>query len=183
MASRRVLDCKIPDIYIDPGNLDRGNLSLGNLDSGHRPGRWLWRREKRTAALLVKRTSAAVSALQYQPSSLRKNDRSQVYLWAVKASSPGKAWVRVTTKTPGGVSAALPLQGRTSLGHEYNLSEDTTATHRNTTFTKLAAELNILHDSICRLTWLPFLLPSDPPFSLSFRLLLLRRTCNTFFKT
>merc|ERR550532_3449698 len=97
MASRRVLDCKIYR-YIDPGNLDRGNLSLGNLDSGHRPGRWLWRREKRTAALLVKRTSAAVSALG-----------------AVKASSPGKAWMRVTTKTPGGVSAALPLQGRTSM--------------------------------------------------------------------
>ena len=58
--------------YLDPGNLDPGNpdlenLAPGNLYSGHRPGRWLWRRKKGTAALLVKRTSAAVSALQYKP--------------------------------------------------------------------------------------------------------------------
>ena len=50
----------------DPGNLDLGNLDPGNLDSGHCPGCWLWWGKKRTAALLVKRTSAAVSAPQYQ---------------------------------------------------------------------------------------------------------------------
>ena len=70
------------------------------------------------------------------------------------------------TNTPG-VSAALPLQGWPSLGHAYNLS-------KHTNFHE--AQLN---DYICPLTWLPFLLPSDPPFSLSFRLLLLRLTCNT----
>jgi len=75
---------------------DSGNLGLGNLDSRHRPGCWLRRRKKRTAALLVKRASAAVSAL-----------------WAVKAGSPGKTWMRVT-KTPR-VSAALPLQGWPSM--------------------------------------------------------------------
>ena len=57
--------------YLDPmnpysGDPDPGNLDPGNLDSRHRPGCWLWWGKKRTAALLVKRTSAAVSALQYQ---------------------------------------------------------------------------------------------------------------------
>jgi len=81
---------------LDPGSLDPGNLDPGNLDPGHRPRGWLWWGKKWTAALLVKRTSAAVPTL-----------------WAVKACSPGEAWMGMSKTSR--VPTALPFKGWTSM--------------------------------------------------------------------
>ena len=56
------------------------------LDPGHRPGGWFRRREKRTPALLVERTSAAVSALKYQQSPV--NDVSQTVTFGLSRLAP-----------------------------------------------------------------------------------------------
>ena len=95
---------------LDPRYLDPGDPDPGILDSGHCPGCWLWWGKKRTAALLVKRTSAAVSALQYQyaicnmqyaiPTMMTNAEQDVAsYLWAVQACSSGEAWMRVTKTT------------------------------------------------------------------------------------
>ena len=72
---------------LDPGNLDPGNLDPGNLDPGHRPRGWLWWGKKWTAALLVKRTSAAVPTLKHQRKIMNENFNS--FLQVLPLGYPG----------------------------------------------------------------------------------------------